>query len=670
MFKLLNNMKLKTRLISSFLLVAVIMLVTLSVAILNVGQTTETSQEMTFYVADPFENLIESRTLLTDMELRLTESRYIQEENPQRLYNMIDFLLSKKEELKARMDDLRQSFQFEETQARYDQFLEYMVSYEITLRDFIAAIDDGHPNQAYFIGTLTRISEQSMEAIDFMFENRLLLTRHLIEQNRANAQQSLIILIILSIFGVSLTVVFGIFFAVTISKPILECVEIMKILASGDFTVRLPDEYGAEMGQLFSSCNAVIEAEDMSAVNLARAIDKLRESAQGMIAISSEMAESCKGLNQQTSSVGTTTEEFSASMTQTSNTLIIASSHISSVASSIEETNSTLATVATAAEQTSTMVHESSTLVDNIQESIIKTSTSANLVSNAFNSVADSLHEKDKSLAAVNEHSAGTKNKVSDANEKAKNTNEIIRRLEEASRQIGKIVNVISDIADQTNMLALNAAIEAAGAGEAGKGFMVVANEVKELAKQTSDATHEIADQIENMQRNMPEAVSAVSEITVIINSMTEFINSIATEIGEHQKLSDQITGEFAVAAKQLNEITNEINMISDNAGSVTRTVIDSSKSVSKIAKSASELVIGTQEVAMNSERASNNMNEINQTVKNMATGILEISKSVQLISAETGAVQKNADSTKTSSLELLKIANDLEEMISRYKTN
>src|SRR5215469_9831249 len=108
--------------------------------------------------------------------------------------------------------------------------------------------------------------------------------------------------------------------------------------------------------------------------------------------------------------------------------------------------------------------------------------------------------------------------------QKAKNTNDIIQRLETASRQIGKIVDMISDIADQTNMLALNAAIEAAGAGEAGKGFMIVANEVKELAKQTAAATDEIAEQIENMQKNMPEAVGAVAEIAATINGMIEFM--------------------------------------------------------------------------------------------------------------------------------------------------
>ena len=71
-------------------------------------------------------------------------------------------------------------------------------------------------------------------------------------------------------------------------------------------------------------------------------------------------------------------------------------------------------------------------------------------------------------------------------------------------------------------MLALNAAIEAAGAGEAGKGFAVVANEVKELAKQTAEATEEIAQQIQDMQGNMADAVSAVETINSVIEEITQ----------------------------------------------------------------------------------------------------------------------------------------------------
>jgi len=456
----------------------------------------------------------------------------------------------------------------------------------------------------------------------------------------------------------------------TITKPINVLSSFMNKAADGDFSVRLPSNFGAEIGRLFEACNSLIAYNDMSVTNLSETITKIRQSAQVMLSISSQMADNSIRLNEETSSVSSVVEEFSAGMSQSSTALSTASSHISAVASSIEEINATLSTVAVAAEQASTGAKQSSDLVDNIHDSISKASGSVSLVSNAFNSVAQSVEDINKSILTVSEHCTVTKNKMSNADEKAKNTNIIIQRLEAASRQIGKIVNVISDIADQTNMLALNAAIEAAGAGEAGKGFMIVANEVKELAKQTAEATDEIADQIENMQKNMPEAVGAVSEITALINEMTGFLSYFTNEMAQQGKRSDQIADDSVSAARKMSEITNEINRISENALSVSRTVVESAKGANEIARSTAELVIGTQEIAMNSERVSNTIKEIDCTAKEMASGLVDISRNIHLINEGTGAVQQNADSSKLSSEHLLKTAGDMEGFISKFKVS
>ena len=85
------------------------------------------------------------------------------------------------------------------------------------------------------------------------------------------------------------------------------------------------------------------------------------------------------------------------------------------------------------------------------------------------------------------------------------------------SRTIGDVVNLISDIAEQTNLLALNATIEAARAGEAGKGFAVVASEVKSLANQTAKATDEISAQVEAMQGATNSTVESIQKITDLI---------------------------------------------------------------------------------------------------------------------------------------------------------
>ena len=96
----------------------------------------------------------------------------------------------------------------------------------------------------------------------------------------------------------------------------------------------------------------------------------------------------------------------------------------------------------------------------------------------------------------------------------AGSANETIKTLGEASVEIGKVIKVITSIAQQTNLLALNATIEAARAGEAGKGFAVVANEVKELAKQTAQATEDISQRIEAIQAGSEGAVEAIGKVS------------------------------------------------------------------------------------------------------------------------------------------------------------
>ncbi len=181
--------------------------------------------------------------------------------------------------------------------------------------------------------------------------------------------------------------------------------------------------------------------------------------------------------------------------------------------------------------------------------------------------VAAATEQLSASIAEISRQVSESTKVVSQAVNEAAKTKDVIRSLDTAAQKIGKVVSLITDIAEQTNLLALNATIEAARAGEAGKGFAVVASEVKNLATQTAKATEEIGAQIDGIQTATRTSVSAIEHIASTIEAVNQISTSIADAVREQGNATQDIARNVEQAASGTTEVSNSIAAVTSSVG-------------------------------------------------------------------------------------------------------
>ena len=217
-------------------------------------------------------------------------------------------------------------------------------------------------------------------------------------------------------------------------------------------------------------------------------------------------------------------------------------------------------------------------------------SAAAEQVSTNVSIVATGAEEMRVSIREIAKSANAAAHVASNAVSVANSTNRTIAKLGESSNDIGKVVKVITSIAQQTNLLALNAAIEAARAGEAGKGFAVVANEVKELAKETAKATEEIGKKIETIQGDTKGAIAAIAEIGTIINQISDISNTIASAVEEQTATTQEISRNVSEAAKGTGEIAQNIAGVAEAAQQTTSGANETQSAAKSLSETAEQL--------------------------------------------------------------------------------
>ena len=229
-------------------------------------------------------------------------------------------------------------------------------------------------------------------------------------------------------------------------------------------------------------------------------------------------------------------------------------------------------------------------LVDDTVSKSASVSGASDVASSNVQAVASAAEELSASIREISQQVSHSSDVARQAKEKANDSNHKVRSLVTAAEKIGVVVNLISDIAEQTNLLALNATIEAARAGEAGKGFAVVASEVKSLANQTANATSQIEVQIKAIQDATLSAAQAIGEITETIDTISNIATSVAAAVEEQ----GAATGEIARNVQQASVGTQEV---AENIMQVTQATQESGRASGQVLSASTALSQQSQQL-------------------------------------------------------------------------
>jgi len=234
---------------------------------------------------------------------------------------------------------------------------------------------------------------------------------------------------------------------------------------------------------------------------------------------------------------------------KSSNSLASAATELSTVADQLVSNADHTTTVA---DQSATNASEVSSSMDSVAAASEQSATNLNMIAAATEEMGNTIKE-------IAENSSRASLTTTEAVQNTEQSQKAVESLGGAADSIGKVTETITEISEQTNLLALNATIEAARAGEAGKGFAVVANEIKELAKQTADATGSIRNAISDIQSQTNSTISDIGSISSVIGDVNEIVQGIVTAVEEQSITTNEIVENVTQASAGIAEVNENI---------------------------------------------------------------------------------------------------------------
>ena len=531
MFKTIKNMTVKKQLLNGFGGVCILMVI---ISIASIVEMRFISKDINNIVDDRWPKTVWANDIADNVNLNARALRnMILTEDRKEIDKQLDRIKEADKVIKERMENLHKTVASEKGKEILKALEDSEAAYHSELNVELKLIEGGKKELAtkHLFTTLRLVQATYFKAIDEMIKYQGSLMVKSGNDAAQNVTNMIILSLILTAAGILLAVVTSLWIVRSITKPINEAVVLTTRVAEGDLTVNLEAGSTNEIGQLITSIKNMVE-------KLKTIISDLTSSSTNMASSSYELSASSEQMSRGVTEQSDRALQIATASNELSQTIVDVAKNASNIATSATET-------AKAAKEGELIV------IKSIQE---------------VKAIADTVNDSAKLMISLGER----------------------------SKQIGDIVSVIKDIADQTNLLALNAAIEAARAGEQGRGFAVVADEVRKLAERTAKATSEIGAMISAIQEETGKAVASMEYGTKRVEVGVEFsakageaLRRIVGSIDELQSMVQQIaaaTEEMSTASEQIGGAIEAIATVSKETSSSSGQIAQSSSDLARLA--------------------------------------------------------------------------------------
>ena len=454
------------------------------------------------------------------------------------------------------------------------------------------------------------------------------------------------------------------------SGPIRETTEMLTELAEGegDLTIRLNVKSKDEIGEMSTQMNKFLDHMQKMIRNIVDLNKTFVSSAKTLSSNSEILNQNTDNIKGQVESVAAAAEEMNLNIESITSSTTESSAQVKEVAENSSNMSMNINTLASATEEASTNFSDINDKVNKITEKMTKISENINDINESTNNSATAIEEMSSTLGEISRGTNEAKGISEQADSQANLTIKSMKTLQDNASEVGKVINIINDIADQTNMLALNATIEAASAGDAGKGFAVVANEVKELAKQTAEATNKIAKRIQEMQSSTNESVDSINKISDIIDKLNNINQTIATSLEEQTVTINEISQIVARSANSSHEVNDFSEDILKTVQIVNKNINEANIGLNDISQSISQISSQSRSVSEKNDNLDTAVSDISRRTNEMNQGVNEISENLSNISKSTEDTAQNSNEVYSLSEKIDSLANQLNKLIAKFK--